>query len=331
MAMCSDPALNARIAELCFGGPAGEDRTALEAHLLVCDDCWAEFQRISEAVHVLREEKTSLEAVMAADLIQLVGLGAHLQRRLGGHRAIAMAISGGFGAMVALALLVEVAYQWENYSTWVSYASIGVGLGSAAVCLAAFEMMRARVLAGRANSIGFAIGPVLAWAAIVALGVAPFLSADPIVLAKFQTMTGRIGWIKSVGQALQVPLLALIPFHFVLTMQYELWSNRIDRVLRVLTNDPMAVTPRGTLFIRPVLAAVLFALLAMWWLIGSAHLLENLEPGPYLALFMGFGISRMMVVLVVLLAVLIWYVRAVNELKREAIAISAGRTILDTH
>jgi hypothetical protein len=331
MRMCKEPALNARIAELCFGTAEGDDRSALEAHLLVCDECWAEFQRISEAVHVLRDEKTTLEPVMAADLIQLVGLGARLHRRLGGHRAIAIAIALGFGAMVALALLVEVAYQWEDYSTWAPYASVGVGLGSAAVCLLAFEMMRVRVLAGRANGIAFALAPILAWAAVVALSVAPFLSADPIVLAKFQTMTARIGWIKSVGQAIQIPLLALIPFHFVLAMQYELWSNRIDRVLRVLTKDPMAVTPRGTLFIRPAIAALIFGLFATWWILGNAHLLENLAPGPYLGLFMGLGISRMMVVLLALLAVLIWYARTLNELKREAIAISAGRKILDTH
>ena len=54
MAMCDQPGLNARIAELCFGDTASEDRASLEAHLLVCDECWIELQRISEAVHVLR-------------------------------------------------------------------------------------------------------------------------------------------------------------------------------------------------------------------------------------------------------------------------------------
>jgi hypothetical protein len=331
MAMCNEPALNARIAELCFGEAGGEERAALEAHLLVCDDCWTEFQLISEAVHVLRDQKTSLEPVMAADLIQLVGFGARVQGMLGGHRAIAAAIAMGFGAMVSLALLVEVAYQWELYSSWAPYASLGLGLGSAAVCLLSFEAMRARVLAGRSNGIAFALGPILAWAAVAALVVAPFLSAEPIVLANFQTMTARIGWMKSVGQALQIPLLSLIPFHFVLAMQYELWANRVDRILRVLTRDPMAVTPRGSLFIRPAIAAVIFVLFASWWIIGSAHLLENLQPGPYLGLFMTLGILRMMLVLLTLLAVLIWYARALNELKREAIAISAGRKALDTH
>ncbi len=132
-------------------------------------------------------------------------------------------------------------------------------------------------------------------------------------------------------EALQIPLLSLVPIHFVLAMQHELWSNRIDRVLRLLTSDPMRVTPRGTLFVRPLLAAAIFLLFATWWMIGNAHLLENLEPGPYLALFMVLGISRMMIVLITLFAVLIWYARTLNELKREAIAISAGRKVLDPH
>ena len=37
----------------------------------------------------------------------------------------------------------------------------------------------------------------------------------------------------------------------------------------------------------------------------------------------------MMVVLVTLLTVLIWYVRVLNELKREAIAISAGGKVIN--
>lgn len=330
MATCNEQVLSARIADLCLGEASGEERSALEAHLLVCDECWTEFQRVNEAVQVLRSDK-ALEPVMVADLIQLVGLGARLHRWLGGHAVIAVAISIGFGLMMALALLVEVAYEWPTYSHWAMYVSVIIGVGSAAVSLLSFDLMRRRLIAGRTNSIVFALGPLVAWAVCVALTIAPFLSPDPTVLASFQTMTARIGWVKSVGQALQIPLLALVPFHFVLAMQHDLWSNRIDRLLKLLTNDPMRVTPRGTLYIRPVLGAAIFVLFAAWWIIGSAHLLENLQAGPHLALFMALGISRMMVVLLSLFAVLIWYARVLNELKREAIAISAGRQVLDSN
>jgi hypothetical protein len=316
MATCKEPALNARIAELCLGEADGHERSTLEAHLLVCDECWTEFQRINEAVHVIRSDKTDLEPVTAADFIQLVGLGAQLHRWLGGHAVITVAISIGFGLMMALALLVEVAYQWTTYRQWALYVSVIIGVESAAVSLLSFDLMRRRLIASRTNAIVFALGPLVAWAVCVALTMAPFLSADPTVLASFQTMTARIGWMKSVGQALQIPLLSLLPFHFVLAMQHELRSNRIDRVLKLLTNDPMRVTPRGTLYVRPVLAAAVFVLFAAWWIIGSAHLLENLR------------ISRMMVVLLSLFAVLIWYARSLNDIKREAIAILAGRKVL---
>jgi hypothetical protein len=82
------------------------------------------------------------------------------------------------------------------------------------------------------------------------------------------------------------------------------------------------------LFIRPAFAAMVFVLFAAWWIIGTAHLLENLQPGRYLALFMSLGIARMTVMLLELLVILIWYARVLNDLKREAIAISAGRTAL---
>jgi hypothetical protein len=330
MTTCSQPALNQRIADLCFDLEEGEERTALEAHLLVCDACWTEFQRVSDAVSVLRSEKTRLEPVVAADMIQLVGLGGRLHYRLGGHVAIVGTISAAYGLMMALALLAEVAYRWDVYGRWAPTVSFVIGVTSAALCFVSFDMARRRLIAGRTNSIVSALVPLFAWAVLVAVAVAPFLSSAPIVLARFQTMTGRLGWIKSVAQALEVPLLSLVPFHFVLSMQYELWSNRVARVLRLLTNDPMRVTPRGTLFIQPLLVGAVFVLFAGWWIVGTAHLLENLQPGPYFTLFMAVAMSRMMVVLLSLLTVLIWYTRILNDLKREVIAISAGRRVLDT-
>ncbi len=48
-------------------------------------------------------------------------------------------------------------------------------------------------------------------------------------------------------------------------------------------------------------------------------------------LLMAFALSRMAAAILTLLAVLIWYTRTLIDLKREAIAISAGRQVLQTH
>ena len=70
---------------------------------------------------------------------------------------------------------------------------------------------------------------------------------------------------------------------------------------RLIVSNQIAGYARKTL-----LKFIIFVLFAAWWIIGSAHLLENLQAGPHLALFMALGISRMMVVLLSLFAVLVW-------------------------
>jgi hypothetical protein len=325
MSICCEPAVGARVQALCFGLADDEERVDLEAHLLVCDACWAEIQRLSEVVRVLRAETGTLEHVMATDLIELTGLGGRLRRPLAGHGVLVAAASAAYGLLMALSLLVEVSYQWSTYSAWAAPVGVAVGIASCAVSLLAFWAVTGRVRTGQPHASGWFLLIVISWSAVAAAVIAPWLSAAPIVIARFQTMPGVVGWLKSVGQALELPLLALVPYQLIVSLQRELQEGRTDRVLRLLTDDPMRVTPRGVLFARPLVAGMVCVLFCGWWIIASAHLLENIQPGPFSSLFMAAEMTRAAIMSLALITVLLWYLRLLNDLKREAIALAGGR------
>ena len=331
MNKCTQPDLNARLGDLCFTSGEETDREALEAHLLVCDECWTEFQRLTEAVHVLRAEGQLVKPLMAADLIELAGVASRLHKPFGGHWRIVTVVSVGFAAMMGLALPVEVAYEWATYGRRAIIAGPLLAAGSFVVSLLVFWFLSKRTREGDARATGWASLILIAWAIVVAVAVLPLLPNEQIVRAQFQTMTGALGWLKSTSQALALPLLMLLPYQMILALQRDLQASRTDRVLRILTGDPMRIIPRGSLFVRPHVAGFVALLFSVWWIVGTAHLLENLQSSGYLPLFMTLALSRASVAVLTLAAMLLWYVRTLDEIKREATAIAGGRSQIGIH
>lgn len=329
---CEAPDVHARLHELCFNLDTNdEDRRRLEAHLLVCNTCWAEFQRLSEAVHLLRSDYEALRPVMAADVIELTGLGERLSHWLGGHAAFGLAISAVFGSAMALALLIEVAYQWNAYWQWALPISLVIAAGSGTVLTFGLDRLRRRRLDRGQESFGRTAVILVGWTILIAASVVGFLPSESIVEASIQTMPARLAWFKGVSQALHVPLLALLPFHFVLAVQAELRAGRAERVARFLSRDRSSVSPQGALFVPPTFIGLVAGVLALYWLVATAHLLDNLMPGANTGLFMSLVIGRVAIVCSGLVVLVAWYARVLEDLKREAIAVSSGRTALTTH
>jgi hypothetical protein len=71
--------------------------------------------------------------------------------------------------------------------------------------------------------------------------------------------------------------------------------------------------------LRPPVAGVVFAVVTLWWMAANGRLLESLLPGPYFGLFLQLAIARVCVGLGTLLMVLLWYLWALKELRRQAL------------
>jgi len=113
----------------------------------------------------------------------------------------------------------------------------------------------------------------------------------------------------------------LVPFHFVVSMQRELRAGRHRLVLGLLAGHPLGVAPRGTIFIRAWVLALLLAVMAAVGVILRAYLFDHLLPAPYLNLFTNLIEVRSALYFAIGVECFAWYYRSLNELKRECLAV----------
>jgi len=112
----------------------------------------------------------------------------------------------------------------------------------------------------------------------------------------------------------------LLPFHFVVTMEREIAFGQYQQVLSLLTGSKLSVAPGGTFYPRSsALALLLVGFLAMS-IEMTARLSDHLMPGPYMNLFTQLVYLRGALYFGLGIKCILWYQRALNELKRESLA-----------
>ena len=235
-----------------------------------------------------------------------------------GATATTVAVSVVFGIMVGLALLVEVAYEWSTYSSWVMPTSVALAFGAGAAAFAALRHIRGRARAGMANTLGSSALLLVGSSILIALAIAPVLPNDALVAARVQTMAARVGWVKSVGEALFLPMLALVPLHTVFLLEHHLRNGGRHAVRELLLELPGRVAPPGVLYVAPRVAWMVFLVVTGGWLVANARLFESLEPRRYYGLFLALDFARVALGLLMLLWVLVWYLIVLTYLKRQA-------------
>jgi hypothetical protein len=236
----------------------------------------------------------------------------------GSLHPVCLMLSVAYGVMVALALVVEVVYEWPAFRAWVNPAAALTGLASVAVSLAALTLLRRRVDSGRPQALLLTVGVFVAWSIALSLAVAPRLPDRPVVRASFQTMTANVGYPKSLLEALALPVLAVVPLHVICVLEADLRRGRSRRVYGVLTSGAQTFAVPSTIIVSPLAASIVFGVVTVWWINANAHLLENLESGPYHAAFLQLGVARAASGLLMLFAVLAWYIWTLHDLRRHA-------------
>lgn len=231
----------------------------------------------------------------------------------GGEGGICAAISLSYGIMVGLALPAEVAYRWPEFRHWAVYASVGAGVASAFVAGITFALMR--IGAKRFNALTIAAAGVLCvWTLLLAFAAAPWLPNESIVQANWQTLTAKVGFAKSLLEALGLPVLSLVPVQAVFVLRQLISLGDIELVRKVLSRRSGLEMLRGTLVAGPMFSVAAYTVVTLWWLNANAHLLENLKVAPYYPLFVEIAATRAAAGLITLLVVLLWYLLRWNQL-----------------
>lgn len=242
----------------------------------------------------------------------------------GGHLCHVLASCTLYALLYPVALLVEVAYQFDKFGApamriapwvfcWIMLTS-SVGLAA--------DWRWAR----RGEAKGLALCLLVFVGAAVALYVAlgKFLPGAIVTEARFQTYTAHGAYLKSVYYFLPLAVLFLIlPFHFVVSTQRELQAGGARAVLDVLLGGRQATPPAGSIYLRVRWLGLALAVAALVSLAVLAHLFENLLPNEHLNLFIQSVQWRTLLYFGLGLECLAWYYSSLGRLRRKCLALSA--------
>jgi DNA-binding winged helix-turn-helix (wHTH) protein len=247
--------------------------------------------------------------------------GASARTEPSKHIAFTLGASGLYAALYAVAIPLEVAYQFNRFGAaalkTASFAFAWIMIAAVASLFADRKL----TLRGRLSGViisGFAF---LTAAAILSAALTRFLPDVPITEAVFQSYPARAAYLKDVSLFLLLAFIFLIlPFHFISTMEREIGLGRCRLVLDVLEGKKPAAMSRGTIYPRFWALAVTLVALGIVWLGATAHLLENLKPGSYMNLFVELVYLRGILYFGLGLLCIAWYHRALSAVKRQCLA-----------
>ncbi len=318
---CPAPGINRLITAYCFGRASEDERKLVAAHLLECRVCWQEVRNLEPAVSVLNSDSNVMQTVSQADFASAVGISAKLDLPLGGHLWHAVTSGALFGLLYMVALLVEVAYEFDRYKRGaLVIAPLLFGL-VLAVSTGAMWVDWRWTSGGRRAGLWVALLIELIGIALLFGGVCLFLPATPITKLTFQAYTAQAAYLKTIGYFVFLQsLFALLPFHFVIAMQRELQEGRYRNALGFLSGDRASVAPRGVLPVRIWVLASLLAILIAVSLFLHHNLMSHLLNEPGMNLFANLILLRLLLYYAAGIESLIWLYRSLNELKRECLA-----------
>ncbi len=318
---CVDPGIEDKVTAYCFGDLDGRDLEAVESHLHECEKCRRDVKRLGTAVRILTTDKRLLNLVTPAEVASVLGISGKLERMFGGHWVFVLLASLIYAILYGVALLVEVAYQYDQYAGSAPYVAVGASAWILMTTLTALWLDWRLTLAGRSSGLKTSILVFFAGALVLFLAICLYLPTTPITELSFQAYPAQAAYLKTTGYFIVLALIYFMPtYHFILAMQRELLSGHYVLTADLLRDQPLSVSPKGTVYPKFwVLTLILAIFIGISWFLHH-NLMSNLRPGPYQWLFSNLILTRLLLFYLLAAVCLLWYYLSLNELKRECLA-----------
>jgi hypothetical protein len=306
----------------CFGDATEAERLAFEAHLLDCDDCWNEVQRLDAAIQTLRRDRSLVHGFMTPAALGFFGPSGRIRSLLGGHLWYVLFACLLYSSLYAISFLFEVLeFQPLTAVTW-GAAVLVVFPWIFGTSVFALFMDWKLTIQGNPRALVISSGIFLCGVVVLLIFIFVFFPDHPASSLYPAAYPPKIAYIKDVAYCLPYALAyLLLPFHFIVTGQEELRSGRHRKMLTLLTGDKTGVPSRGTVFPRVWALALVLALLAVFSIAATNTLFDGLGRGPRASLFMLLIQLKGFLYFLLGVACLVWYSRSLDELKRECLVI----------
>lgn len=222
----------------------------------------------------------------------------------GQHAAFVLLASVFYGLLYWLALLLEIAYQFDFYGT--QSLQIGLPLVLWIGGTMFFGLRSAENLVCQKNRFGFLAGLAFLFGGtfLACLALSFFLPNEPITAARFQSQPAFAAFVKN-SLIYFLPLgvvFILIPFHYVCVRENPIFSD----------GETESTAQKNIINLRFAFLFGLWLLALAYSIFSTFYLLDNLLPAPFHALFVVLAFLRFFVYFGLSLACLLWYKSALN-------------------
>lgn len=230
-----------------------------------------------------------------------------------------------YALLYAIALFVEVAYQFDSYGASAVRVAPLVFVWVWTTSFAGLILCTALTLNRRAYSLALTVSLFVASVIVLYVSVGWILPNAPITKALFQTYPARGGYLKSISHFLPLAVIFLVvPYHFVIAARTQIRLGNRDQIRKLLSGERFGTAPEGTVFLKVKWLCVMLTIAAIASIVATAHLMDNLVATEYTSMFVQLIQWRMLVYFSLGVICILWYSRSLNSIKIASLKMYAS-------
>ena len=221
-----------------------------------------------------------------------------------------------YAVLHALALFVEVAFQFNSYAASVIRAAPFVFAWVWTTSLAGLIACRVLTSTGRAYSLPLSISVFVASEVILYLSTGSILPNAPITQSVHHAYPAHGAYFKSICHFFPLAVIFLVmPYHFVIAARTQIRLGSAGQIRKLLTGERLGTAPEGTVFLRLAWLGVMLTIAAVASVVATTYLVDNLIQTEYTSMFTQLVQWRLVVYFSLGAICLMWYSRSLNAIK----------------
>lgn len=225
-----------------------------------------------------------------------------------------------YALLYAIALFVEVAYQFDSHAASAVKVAPFVFLWVWVTSIASLITCKLLTSTGRSYSLVLSVLLFVAASLTLYVSIGSILPNVPITRALIRTYPAHGAYFKSITHFFPLAVIFwVVPYHFVIAARTQIRSGRASQIRELLTGDRYGTAPEGTVFLHVKWLGVLLMVAAAASIYATAHLMDNLVPTEYTSMFTQLIQWRLILYFAMGVICLLWYSRSLNAIKIASI------------
>jgi len=262
------------------------------------------------------DHRESKKGAQAFPTLPMPIISTKLRLPFGVHLWHILTSSIMYASLYVIALLIEVAYQWNLYKNPVLKIAPLVFTGIFIISVIGFALDWKLTSEGK-SKLALAVSMlVFILAAVTLFGLLCFfLPPFPITEVRGQAMTAQAAYLKAIVYFLTLAgFFLILPYHFTISLKQKLSGTPNHIRFELLTNNRLGVPPVVMIYWRLWALIALFVLIIIVALFLHFSLIDKLIEAPYMNFFMLLVYVRLIVYFALGIECLGWYYSTLNKL-----------------